>query len=410
MRSSDTIHLPTKLDLSNSIGFARRLKEIDPAEEFTFDFSGMRWVEPFGLLRTACAIRRFTSLYSQRSRFCCLFDKSQDMNAIDYAAFMGFFQACRFDYGNEPGGPLGNTYIPITFELVNDLLTGRSSYQSGIETVASELAQKLIQDDAQHLIQPIEYSFREIIRNVIDHSESKEIGYCAQYWPSKQRVEIAIVDTGVGLQHSLNCNPHLDIRSDMDALKYALLPGVSGKVFQGIRDDPNDPWQNSGYGLYMNYRLCNEGGDFFICSGKNGLYRTINAEDNQYIETDFQGTILRLCLNTGRLRNHQDLLAVYRHEGNMLARQSNHGANISPNKISSYLRENFRNLQAGVGVGACVQHMEFGVGQIEDIIPSIPEDLALVSFRGGRSKRVQVSSLILYDGPTDGYNYDDIPF
>lgn len=409
--TADSISLPSRLDLHSSIHFAERLQKLKPAEQFTFDFSPLRWVNPFGMLHTACTIRRFTSEYSRQIKFRAHARGSTDRDAVKYAAFMGFFKACKFNFGNMPGGQAGDTYVPVTFTKVKTLVAGGIGFSSGVESIAHDLSQQLIQDQAQLLLEPVKYSFRETIRNVIEHSEADEIGYCAQYWPRKNRVEIAIVDTGIGLRRSSSLNPHLDINSDADALKYSLMPGVSGKVYKGIRNDPNNEWQNSGYGLYMNYRLCNEGGDFFICSGDKGLFREVNADDNRYIDTDFQGTILRLRLDTGTLHNYEQLLAKFRHEGSMLARQSDHGANISPNKISSYLRQNFVNLQAGISVGASVQHMQFGIGRVQTIIRSNPENLALVSFRGGRSKRVQISSLILYDDSDGkGIDYSDIPF
>ena len=70
-------------------------------------------------------------------------------------------------------------------------------------------------------------------------------------------VEIAIIDRGVGLRPTLSRNPHLTIASDHDAIMYALSPGISGKFYEGVRIDRNNPYQNSGFGLYMNCRLCN---------------------------------------------------------------------------------------------------------------------------------------------------------
>ena len=160
-----------------------------------------------------------------------------------------------------------------------------------------------------------------------------------------------------------------------------------------------DDFQNSGYGLYMNYRLCNEGGDFFICSGQSGLYRTRDATTNEYFETNFQGTIIRLRLNTTALKDYEQLLGHFRKDGEILARQSKNGAVLTASRMSALLRSNFQNIRDGIVNGVTVQHMQFGVGEVEDIVANRPENLALVSFRGGRSKRVLISTLILYDGP-----------
>ena len=161
----------------------------------------------------------------------------------------------------------------------------------------------------------------------------------------------------------------------------------------------------------MNYRLCNEGGDFFISSGRNGLYRCVEADQNEYIDTDFHGTILRLRFNTRKLTNYDELLTRYRYQGEMIARQSKNGANISASKISAYIRNNFEQSEGEIAKGAQVQHMQFGVGVVMDIIPSRPEDLALVSFFGGRTKRVQLSSLLIHESASSEQNrFDDIHY
>ena len=416
MSSAETILLPKRLDLRNSIGFARQLSETEPSDNFTFDFRRIAWVEPFGLLRTACAIRQFTTTNDYGRNFRCLIDPSTDANAMHYAAFMGFFKACNFDYGNRPGMKPGFSYVPIAFEKISELATTEEGYGDQMSRIARELTVKLIMPYSKSLFRPVEFSFLEIIRNVVEHSHSSELGYCAQYWPNKDRVEIAIVDTGIGLRRSLAHNPHLDINSDGDALKYALLPGVSGKTFEDVNTNPADDWENSGFGLYMNYRLCNEAGDFFICSGNSGLYRKMNAADNRYMETDFQGTILRLRLYPSKLsdQNPVTLFNRYRTEGEEFARKSNYGANVRASKISGYIRDNFKYSPSEITIGSQVHHREYGVGKVEDVIESTPEDLAVVSFLGDvecEIEPVPLSHLIRYDASSpEGISYDDVPY
>lgn len=401
--------MPAQLNLETSIKFARDLSQIVPASEFAFNARALKWVEPFGMLRVVCAIRDFVQKYHPQTTFTMQCDTST--NAYGYAAFMGFFQACNVPVGNEPGGNPGETYLPITFRKITDLL--HSAFHDGerIESISYDLARQLLRETNGYTHSVVAYCFREMIRNVVEHSEAEEIGYCAQYWPTKQKVEIAIVDTGIGLRASLQGNPHLRIHTDDDALKFALFPGVSGKAYQGMQSRSEAPWQNSGYGLYMNYRLCNEGGDFFVCSGKKGLYRTVDASDNEYVSTHFQGTILRLRMRTGQLSNYHELLKRYRNEGEMLARASDYGANLSASAISGYIRDNFQSLHTGIIKGANVRHMQFGVGTVVDIVPANPEYLALVAFYGGRRKRIPISSLLKVDGAMlPPYKGDDIPF
>ena len=267
-----TIRVPRQLDLDSSIKFAKELKEIAPAEHFTFDFGRLTKVRPFGMLRTACAIRDFITEYSGRTIFDMRHRPEDFYNgqAIGYAAHMGFFQACGLDHGNAPGGEQRPNYVPITYRDRSELMCGARMNKPLVITISDNLAFSLLRRTHGALYKAVAYSFREIIRNVAEHSESESFGYCAQYWPSKEMVEIALVDTGIGLKRSLENNPHLTVASDRDAIKFALDPGVSGKVYEGIPIDEDDDLQNSGFGLYLNYRLCYDAGSFYICSGSTG--------------------------------------------------------------------------------------------------------------------------------------------
>jgi hypothetical protein len=130
--------------------------------------------------------------------------------------------------------------------------------------------------------------------SAVEHSESAEFEYCGQYWPTQERVEVAILDCGIGVHKSLSANPNLKILSDDHALRLALLPGISGKTSAGNKIQEYDHWANSGYGLYLTSRLCAVGGSFFICSDKRGLLRKGDGQD-KYYDCSFQGTALGWC-------------------------------------------------------------------------------------------------------------------
>jgi DEAD/DEAH box helicase domain-containing protein len=84
------------------------------------------------------------------------------------------------------------------------------------------------------------YSIREIVRNVIEHSESETYTVSAQYWPSQSSAEFAVADAGCGVLSSLSHNPKLEVENDLDALKLAMLPGISSKAWR--RKGSQDVW------------------------------------------------------------------------------------------------------------------------------------------------------------------------
>jgi hypothetical protein len=267
------ITVPNNLDIDGSIELANILQSVPPNLSYIVDFSNLSFVKPFGMLYAAEAINNFLKSNKNtegRSNYTS--------NAISYAQFMVFFKSAGFDMGMPPRDYTtgGSTYIPITYQKTT-LLKSRSE----IEHLAYELAKRLTNQNTGSLLKVLNYAFREIIRNVVEHSGALNFGYCAQYWPRTGEVEIAIIDHGLGLSKTLRNNPFLTIENDHDAIMYALSPGISGKVYEGI-PITDDAWQNSGFGLYLTQRLCTEGGNFFICSGQTGFYRTRYTNKNNY--------------------------------------------------------------------------------------------------------------------------------
>lgn len=97
------------------------------------------------------------------------------------------------------------------------------------------------------------------------------------------------------------------------------MPGISGKMFKGIKRDPYDDWQNSGYGLFAVSRLCGHGGKFTICSGDTAL--ALKPEDKSYHQTAFHGTALRIILSAAEIKNAKSALAKIMQEGAKQAKE-----------------------------------------------------------------------------------------
>jgi nitrate/nitrite-specific signal transduction histidine kinase len=53
------------------------------------------------------------------------------------------------------------------------------------------------------------YSLAEILRNFLEHSQAQELWYAAQYWQSRNWVELATLDEGIGIRRSLARKPPL---------------------------------------------------------------------------------------------------------------------------------------------------------------------------------------------------------
>ncbi|MFN8433849.1 MAG: hypothetical protein U0V18_07505 [Anaerolineales bacterium] len=288
------------------------------ALEYIFDFqSSSGYATPFGMLAIGFAIRQFAAAH-RNSKI-----KAKNIDKTNYAAHMGYYQCCGFEVGNPPGKAKGShTYLPVTIlnveELREQARMAGSEVGDVIEERSQQLARILTQEELGATTDVIAYSLREMIRNVAEHSQSQELAYCAQYHPLKKQAELAILDTGVGVRTTLTQNPHLSIRDDREALNLAVMPGISSKMYKGIKKREYDVWQNSGYGLYAVSRLCGHEGKFLICSGDKAL--SLKPDTREYHEAHFPGTAVRLNLSSKKITNLSKTLKTIMQEGDELAR------------------------------------------------------------------------------------------
>jgi hypothetical protein len=334
------INVPSSLTLQDVLEFGSLLSNLE-GDSFTFDFKNCRGViEPFGMLMASSQISRLRKKIPNATVFCRNFDH------MGYASHMGFFSAFGLNHGNKPGQASGSsTYIPLT--LLNVKVLRDEALQQGVEVgeriekESRRLALILCNGGEGDLFDTLSYSIRELMRNVVEHSEAITIAFCAQYWPTKNKVEVAILDMGIGLKRSLFPNPHIDVSSHKKAVNYALMPAVSGKNFKGTKVKQKGNWANSGFGLYMTCRISRNGGNFFIVSGDSGLLLTSKGEGKRYFETDFQGTAVRLVIKTDQLPNLRSALETYRKDGHEIKSKYKEIIDIDPSSASLMLSEDF---------------------------------------------------------------------
>lgn len=330
--------LPRNIVIEAAIEFALKLQNPIEADTVVLDAGAIEWSEPFGMLYLSAAI------CDLRSRRPDLKVYAENFTDQTYLLHMGFFQQCGFKVGKKPGQATGSdTYLPITTidlsEIARRAAVRGLFVQDEIESVSKRLTSMLLQkEEGGDLFDTLNYAFRELGRNVVEHSQSKSMAFCAQYWPTKNHVEVCIVDGGVGIFRTIHSNPYLEITSDADAVNAALLPGISGKA---IREELafDNPWENSGYGLYMMSRLCADGGSFFMASGTSGIRITNHRRD--MINVGFNGTSVRLFLNIEKLRKLEDMLRDYAKEGSAIAREITGKADANPSRASLMVRRLF---------------------------------------------------------------------
>jgi hypothetical protein len=335
---SRKIYVPSALDMPNALRFSLKLNSTEQAERFIFDFSEVGHIEPFGMLIVSSEIRHLLRRFPEAIP---VFEKYEHMT---YGAHMGLFRAMGLDFGKLPGQAKGGArYLPLSIfncvDLRDQAIAKAVEVGDVVEAESKQLSQMLCGEDQGAVFDTLAYSLREMIRNVVEHSEAEQFGLCGQYWPTKNRAEFAIVDRGIGLMASLRTNPHIDASDHKKAINYALMPAVSGKAFKGAKKSNKGHWGNSGFGLYMTSRICRNGGNFFVLSGDTGMMLTTKAK--KYFPGHLQGTAIRLVVKTDQLATLRNTLETYRKEGLEIQSRYREIVSIDPSSASLMLSEDF---------------------------------------------------------------------
>ena len=156
------------------------------------------------------------------------------------------------------------------------------------------------------------FVIRELMRNIPEHSKSDTIWYCAQYWPSYDLVELAIMDEGIGIKESLCENTdhvHM-IKEDEDAIKLSLEPGISGTMIVNKSSLAQSEWDNSGYGLYMVSEMCAElDASFILASGKSAI--KVCKENGKIVyknrQTNIHGTAIQIRIRPSATIDYNEI-------------------------------------------------------------------------------------------------------
>lgn len=197
-----------------------------------------------------------------------------------------------------------SNHIPIakrTFAELQGLVRGRVPNPPEVATaVALELSNRLVPGESNSrsrggMIRPL----AELVRNVFDHSCASAIWFGAQYWPRSDTAEICLADTGIGVTAGFRQSRHLaDVATDEEALRIALLPGISRNLPRF--GEPFDGDANAGFGLYLAAEFARSSGEFLIQSGMSRLRIVdggLTVEPKDYLE----GTVVMLRIQVSRV-------------------------------------------------------------------------------------------------------------
>lgn len=168
--------------------------------------------------------------------------------------------------------------------------------------------------------EPIKYVVSELVRNVFEHSCSKDGAIvCAQFYKKSNTIRIGIVDTGIGIKSSINMS--YKTGSDMEAIKLALTPGITGTT-----NRIGGTEFNAGAGLFFIKSIAKFSRDFFILYSGNALYKLLKSKANPRLYIDpfkdrhsisenvphWQGTVVGIDISLGPKQEFSELLDFVR--------------------------------------------------------------------------------------------------
>lgn len=309
------------LTAENALEFSGKMQNYLLEEGEVFDFSKVHNCDPFPMLVVSSAIRQ---LRKQSDVKKCIASNCDN----GYAEHMRFYTAMGIKHGKGFEENYGNQrYLPITRLGIKSLreqgVANLERIQEVIVTKSNLMANVLSQGNASYK-KWLSYALTEIMRNIPEHSHAEDIWYCAQYWPSYDLVELAILDEGIGIKESLLSNAAYSelINTDEEALKYALSPGISRTFVPGGNNISTDEWANSGYGLYMVSRTCAAlGGSFIIISGDSAMKVDQKGVKEYSNNCHLQGTAIQIRVRLSKMGQYEEVVQKILRDGEKEAKE-----------------------------------------------------------------------------------------
>lgn len=175
-------------------------------------------------------------------------------------------------------------------------------------------------DEPEHA-KTIGYIISELVGNVLEHASAEHGAIlCAQYYTKSNRIGIGIADVGLGIKSTIS-HSH-KAATDLDALRLALSPGITGTTSR-----IGGTAQNAGAGLFFIKSIADVNRDFFILYSGSAFYKLLKKKTERlHLNADpfadrhtqsnvfprWQGTVVGIDITLNRTREFSILLDAIR--------------------------------------------------------------------------------------------------
>jgi len=298
------IHIPNSAFLGNIEGFVRKLDLVDNGQ-LNVEFHP-KWIaiHPFVLSVIAALAAK------NRRKGISAIGEVPDIKSMHYLTRMGLLKALdlspkRQIKEHESAG----RFIPISQIRDSDEL------HAFITDMIPLLHAEPTESD------PIKYVISELVRNVIEHSDSPDGAFiCAQYFKDSKRVAIGVADTGRGILNHIS--QHHSVTNHKDALILSLRPGVTGTThrFGGTET-------NAGAGLFFTRNIAKASKNLFVIYSGSALYKLRHVKEGRLLlysdatrdpcslhadMPEWSGTAIGIDISTERSQSFSGLLRMIR--------------------------------------------------------------------------------------------------
>lgn len=234
-----------------------------------------------------------------------------------YLEAVGFFDLIGkpSPYGQIEKHEASGRFVPLT----------QVKSQKDQSKFVSDIVPLLHLQDKPEQADTVRYTIGELLRNVLEHAQSPEGAIvAAQYSQKSNTIRIGICDTGIGVRQSIAPTWPMKAQTDIDAIKWALVPGVSGTTLSASGNDIN-----GGAGLFITKSISMLTRNYFVIYSGTGVYRLLqrrpdvkkvrlNADPSQdrHTETNnaplLEGTLVGIDISLDVIDEFATLLASIR--------------------------------------------------------------------------------------------------
>ncbi len=289
-----TIPLPPRVFEDQLPHLLRSLAVGDGHEEVSIDISEVKFLTPAAIVAVLARchgwMARGGRIFLRGAHEC---ENLRYLQRIDFLRHLGIDMEEDFHRH-----PTADRFVPIqalTFARGN------------VDVISSEITRCVLpnsepSDDVYGMMQ---YATGELLSNAKYHSGGKAF-VCAQVFPQRNLVRIAVADDGQGIRGSfVNTTREADAATPDDAIRLALQPGVSSANLRPV-PQPYGGRSHRGVGLTITRILAAQALGELTISTESGWFRERHGQElpPQSPGVSFPGTLVAVSL-------HRDHIADY---------------------------------------------------------------------------------------------------